>query len=529
MNHKICSMLVVAGMALVGLSALGGVGVTIVALPTATAYHIDGNDNNTNAGVANPPVPGTPGVIYTTNDWRMGTGNLADVCESEGFFDDRNDNLLPLMGVGGLCTTGENDATGLNQPFTLAALPCSILDFPVPGLGAGGENCPGGTSTVEPYPMQPPSSKFASLASGMAPYKGNAFMDCDVGVFNTTFSTGDCTARGGYVLLDTCSNLLSMGVMTAGMGQRNPLPGPYTPDDVDGNSDGGPGEAGLCPTGETGNNAWFGTLGPYACFVDFEPLASNPFAADQALYYDRLFAWWDYDGAPPYTDWAAAEGNSRDEYGPGRAEATGPLPLNHANAFQGHVTMFVGELENELTYRLDNGYPREGSAVTKFHGSAPPPDSQDCGSSPAYVPTSRVTFDHEVGPVKVANHTTLTSVVIEKDHNGNVISTASSPFPVCAPLGNNGPVVTLKVTCTTPNPCNHERMTQWAWGPGPGTLTGVADCAPVGAGATLGAIAAPHGPLTTGWVAAAGGAGATCTATEAGAGVDPWRVECFFA
>lgn len=77
----------------------------LIILPMAGAYHIDGtptavrDDTNTH--------------FLSTSDWILGGG----LCESEGPMDDRNANLFGAFpGVGGLCYTGRNDATGTHAP-----------------------------------------------------------------------------------------------------------------------------------------------------------------------------------------------------------------------------------------------------------------------------------------------------------------------------------------------------------------------------------------------------------------------------
>ena len=83
------------------LAGLAAILVVASVLP-ATAYHIDGRWNA--AGTA-------AGSGLTDADWAINTGGVT-ACESAGAMDDRNPQGDHRWGINGLCTTGQNDATG---------------------------------------------------------------------------------------------------------------------------------------------------------------------------------------------------------------------------------------------------------------------------------------------------------------------------------------------------------------------------------------------------------------------------------
>ena len=85
---------------------IGATALTLLAsLIPVTAYHIDG-------------VAGAGGL--TAADWVSDTTGVT-LCESAGALDDRNDAPVDHFGVNGLCTTGQNDATGSTQAATPTA------------------------------------------------------------------------------------------------------------------------------------------------------------------------------------------------------------------------------------------------------------------------------------------------------------------------------------------------------------------------------------------------------------------------
>jgi hypothetical protein len=94
-----------------GLLAAGGCFLLLAVLSPTAAYHID-----------NILVPG-PGAGLP-GDWTTAGGSAVIVCESNGPADDRNSNVVSLSGVGGLCTTGENDATGWGKCVYTAPTAC---------------------------------------------------------------------------------------------------------------------------------------------------------------------------------------------------------------------------------------------------------------------------------------------------------------------------------------------------------------------------------------------------------------------
>lgn len=235
----------------------------MAALVPASAYHIDGNEVATAA---------QSGAVMTSADWEIGTGGLI-LCESNGNFSSRNAGWDGgRHGVGGLCTTGENDATGEHKP------------------------------------------------------------------------TG-APAKGDYVELDTCDRT----TLTRNSGAA----GPYSP-----------GTANDC--GNTGNRDIHGftaEIGVFSCSVD----------EDQALYYDRLYAFWSYDGNPRANGAYGASDNAGDE------ENGGSIPLtdvNNEDAWHGHVGVFVNATAGAT-----------GSVVTKLTGQDWPSadtnslDPEACGSS----------------------------------------------------------------------------------------------------------------------------------------------------
>lgn len=90
--------------AAVGLMLLGVAGM-------ATSLHIQAN-----------PDPSAATTGLTSGDWSIGAPGLA-ACESDGPDDPRNENVVPLNGINGLCTTGETFRVGHDASHTGVAPP----------------------------------------------------------------------------------------------------------------------------------------------------------------------------------------------------------------------------------------------------------------------------------------------------------------------------------------------------------------------------------------------------------------------
>jgi len=185
-----------------------GLAFLVVFLAPAAAYHIDGNAVTT-------------GGAMTSADWEAGPSSVV-LCESNGEHSSRNPVAGGRHGLSALCTTGENDATGVAKP-----------------------------------PTRP--------------------------------------AKGAYVELDTCTLRTAFRF------------------------------GGDCSGGDRSTYGFTAEIGSYSCDVQ----------AGQALFYDRTYAWWIYDGEASYYPGDA----------PGDAENGGPpamMPVpNNEDAFHGHVAVFV--------------------------------------------------------------------------------------------------------------------------------------------------------------------------------------------
>jgi len=424
----------------------------------AMAYHIDNAKDL--AGAVTDPAVGTTNL--GSADWTADPFGTIDLCESEwgagtgigggdpgtGPADDRNSNPpFGNHGQGGLCTTGENDATGLLPPSQCLADPAAVaattyfpgstvsmchadvgkglivvivvaiiicVDNPPPGPSANdalyydadgnGVVSPGDFRysyvTIGAVTLAPGTVGGADADLGTASTCGwvtgqvdngpagpdasdDLYADLDasgtVSAGDFRFSRVDAFA-GQYVRLDTCDTLTF---------DRNGMTwGPYAP-------------AAPCPSGGTGEHAWFASFGPFTCFIPAATVAGN-----HAFYYDRLMAWWEYDGGGPYTP---GDGAGMPHSGDGDSTAN-PLGVsNNEDGFHGHATMFISLADSDI------GASTSGSAEASLAGDGTggaegefaSTVASDCGGSPGLSNFDGVTDGADlegipVGPAFIA-------------------------------------------------------------------------------------------------------------------------------
>lgn len=143
-------------------------------------------------------------------------------------------------------------------------------------------------------------------------------------------------------------------------------------------------------SGTTDRHAWSAEIGIYACDIPRARSAPTFAVSNFALYYDRLYAWWSYDGAPPYA-------NAGEEAG-----------------YHGHVSMFIdtaqsqqdpndssspptgatsGTVEVTISPTLPTSLTDVPSTVAGASG-APVDPANNCGDSPACPTLAKFTTPH---------------------------------------------------------------------------------------------------------------------------------------
>lgn len=344
-------------------------------------------------------ITGAPVGPLTSGDWTTVAGNPI-FCESDGPMDDRNARPIPGPGVNGLCTTGENSVTGVMPPSymtnamgqivgdlqkkyipdsTVAAgdndVPRKFVSSPAilwvdsngnPGVRDAGDSyyadndnngmvSNGDTrmsdgSTLDCDGMGPDDSDCGATVAGTVaradnhPSTGNPApdgVDPSDDLYHDADASGDVSAgdkrltlvvANEYVRIDACNTL----TLIRGAG------GPCF-------------DAMMSPGGRTDEHGWSAEVGAFSCFVptNREPLPLS--TADFAVYYDRLYAWWSYDGDGWYTDTGTPNtGSTLDNDGPTHPNTN----TDDHRGFHGHVAMFIQPT------RSMTGHSTTGSAET---------------------------------------------------------------------------------------------------------------------------------------------------------------------
>lgn len=228
-------------------------------LTSALGYHIDG------AVAPGPPAPDA----LTSADWALGNGNVL-LCEGEGAADDRQGALLPAFpsphaGVGGLCTTGRNDATGEAKPTS--APPAGtytrldLCDATTLGRnGAAGPHAAGGASCVA-------GTSLSATGPGLPGRTDQHGFQAELGVFSCFVPTAlpEGSLMPGFASLDYALYYDEAYAWWSHDGD-----GAYTPGDAPGAPHSGDGAGGLSDN----EDAWRGHA---SIFLD--PALSAPGAS----------------------------------------------------------------------------------------------------------------------------------------------------------------------------------------------------------------------------------------------------------
>jgi hypothetical protein len=456
---------------------MAGAGLLLLtsALLPAQAYHIDG------AAVPGGNVAGATPTMLTSADWETLPAALFTTCESNGPRDDRLGGA-GRNGFGGLCTTGENDASGLAAPED-----------------ADGNGLPDDVG-LEDYVHLDVCDTTTVNRNTAGPFPGNL-----VGNSGPYLDGGN-----------ECNGLDSVSL---------------SGDNI---------QAYFKNPGRTDEHAFTGEVGAFSCAIPTTgAVAGPPVTADFALYYSRLYAWWSYDGDGWYTPGAGA-GNANAELatGPEDGESTnndnGPAnPLGFSDSvenYHGHATVFVnlgaskggaslvGSVETFLVddVTLSALGLSDDPALAAGGGGAL---GNNCGASPSSPPsggtgaaatckigtlgcattalgpvlrapsnclgaaapnfTEREEGCRKDGPIPDPTGTSRVAAVVLVD-SGTGVSRANTPGLTCNPVVTvaTGSSVTcsLQTLLNTFGVCPFQAVSIASTGTGPSTITGRAQC-----------------------------------------------------
>lgn len=135
--------------------------------------------------------------------------------------------------------------------------------------------------------------------------------------------------------------------------------------------------------GRTNAHGFTGRVGVFTCFVATDTELLPVVDADQALFYEELYAWWSYTAGDGYYTPAEAAGafhyTAEDGIPDNVPAGLVPAGFDSEAAFHGHATVFV------LPDRSEPGASVVGSVDTQAV-AAPGANAQPCGSSPVGGP-----------------------------------------------------------------------------------------------------------------------------------------------
>lgn len=358
--------------------------VGLLALVPAAAYHIDSFPTGT--GGLNP------------GDWQLAIGSVVITCESNGADDARNANPTSTPGVGGLCTTGEGDATG-ELPFGQGA-PHDGLKAAAPPVGrwieldtcseitadrwvAGDARVTDDSELLMTDVPNWDGSPVSTAVTVMTADDGDADAESVDGFYDnagtpTVVEVGDfrfhstglpvgVVAAGDSdvgLALVASTDVLRSDTDGLGVGADDRLV-----DDTDGSgtftAKGVRVADDQCSGGSTATTTYDARVGAFQCTV-WSPVTLPVAQVEQSLVYNALYAWWSYDGVLAYT--------AGDDSGPQSPLAAS---ANNEDGYHGHVAIFLS------SSAADHASPgtTSGSIVTNAI-TLPATGLSPCGASP---------------------------------------------------------------------------------------------------------------------------------------------------